>query len=257
MEATVGGIKINYERIGSGKPVLLLHGWGANLETMRSLADHIASINREAVLMDFPASGKSGALKAPWEIEDYADNTMEFIRQIGIEGCDVLGHSFGCRVTIVLAAGHPELFGKIIMTGAAGILPKRGIKYYFRVYCYKLVKWLSKCGLINRVFRLDEKRKNAGSEDYRQLDETMKATFVRVVNKDLTPLLDKIQNETLLIWGEDDTATPLYMGKLMEQKIKNAGLAVMKNAGHYAFLDDYSRFVSIIDIILREKESQA
>ena len=80
----------------------------------------------------------------------------------------------------------------------------------------------------------------------------MRETFVKVVNLDLTELLDKIRNETLLIWGSEDTSAPLWMGRLMEKRMKNAGLAVIEGAGHFSYIDDYLRFCAMLDIVLKD-----
>ena len=100
------------------------------------------------------------------------------------------------------------------------------------------------------MFHLSEKQKNAGSEDYRALSDSMKGTFVRVVNLDLAPRLKEIKNETLIIWGENDTDTPMYMAERMEKEIKNSGLAVLPGAGHFSYIDQYPRFCAILKALM-------
>ena len=89
-----------------------------------------------------------------------------------------------------------------------------------------------------------------GSADYNALDDEMKKTFVKVVSQDLSPLLPKIQASTLLIWGENDTETPLWMGQKMEQEIKDAGLVIFENDGHFAYLRQWQRFVTVVRAFL-------
>jgi len=250
MQTSIKGIAVNFERIGTGKPVLILHGWGCCMDTMRSVADYVAAIGREAVLLDFPGHGKSKPLNEPWGVPEFASLTEEFMERQQIRGCDVLCHSFGARVAILLAAKDPEAFSKLIFTGAAGIRPKRTLKYYLRVYSYKLGKRLSKIKWIDKLFGLKEKSGASGSAEYRALSGVMRATFVKVVNLDLAPCLKNIRNETLLIWGSEDRDTPLYMAERMEKDIKNSGLAVIEGAGHFCFLDDYRRFCSILKVML-------
>jgi pimeloyl-ACP methyl ester carboxylesterase len=253
MLTDINGININFERIGHGKPVLILHGWGCCIETMRSVANFIAAIGYEAVLLDYPGHGKSGQLEEPWGVPEFAELTERFIEEQGLKGCDVLCHSFGGRVAIWLSAKDPEIFGRLIFTGAAGIRPKRTLKYYVKVYGYKAGKKLSKIGWLDKLMGLSESVSNSGSAEYRALSGVMRVTFVKVVNLDLAPLLKKIRNETLLIWGSCDRDTPLYMAKRMEKDIKNSGLAVIEGAGHFCFLDDYPRFCSILKVMLGEK----
>lgn len=252
MRIEIGGISINYECIGSGAPVLLLHGWGADIAAMMPIANEVARLGKMAVCVDFPGFGKSDLPPAAWGVREYADTTKALIDKLGIRGCDLVCHSFGGRVTIMLAAEDETLFKRLVLVDAAGIRPKRTIKYYIKTYSYKLAKRLARIKLVNKAFRLDSKIKSAGSDEYKSLSGVMRETFVKVVNLDLTDKLDKIKNETLLIWGENDTATPLYMGRLMEKKIERAGLAVIENAGHFSYADDYPRFCSILDIMLMD-----
>lgn len=252
MRIEIGGISINYECIGSGAPVLLLHGWGADIAAMMPIANEVARLGKMAVCVDFPGFGKSDLPPAAWGVREYADTTKALIDKLGIRGCDLVCHSFGGRVTIMLAAEDETLFKRLVLVDAAGIRPKRTIKYYIKTYSYKLARRLARIKLVNKAFRLDSKIKSAGSDEYKSLSGVMRETFVKVVNLDLTDKLDKIKNETLIIWGENDTATPLYMGRLMEKKIERAGLAVIENAGHFSYADDYPRFCSILDIMLMD-----
>lgn len=201
MRIEIGGISINYECIGSGAPVLLLHGWGADIAAMMPIANEVARLGKMAVCVDFPGFGKSDLPPAAWGVREYADTTKALIDKLGIRGCDLVCHSFGGRVTIMLAAEDETLFKRLVLVDAAGIRPKRTIKYYIKTYSYKLAKRLVRIKLVNKAFRLDSKIKSAGSDEYKSLSGVMRETFVKVVNLDLTDKLDKIKNETLLIWG--------------------------------------------------------
>ena len=93
-------------------------------------------------------------------------------------------------------------------------------------------------------------RQKYGSADYNALDEEMRKTFVKVISEDLHPLLPQIQASTLLIWGDQDTATPLWMGRTMEKEIPDAGLVIFEGATHYAYLEQWQRFVAIAENFL-------
>jgi pimeloyl-ACP methyl ester carboxylesterase len=121
------------------------------------------------------------------------------------------------------------------------------------VYAYKLGKELAKIKPLERAFRLGEKQRNAGSPDYRALkSDVMRKTFVKVVNLDLTDALKAIRNDTLLVWGDRDDYTPLYMAKIMEARIPNAGLAVLEGAGHFSYADRYSQFCAVMKAYFKE-----
>ena len=77
--------------------------------------------------------------------------------------------------------------------------------------------------------------------------EVMRATFNKVINLDLTDKLKYIEQPTLLIWGENDTDTPLYMANLMEKKIKDSGLVVLEKSGHFSYLDSSQKYLVIVN----------
>ncbi|HWQ59090.1 MAG TPA: alpha/beta hydrolase [Clostridia bacterium] len=253
MRTEIGGVHIEYERVGAGKPVLILHGWGASMEAVRPIANCLTGLGREAILLDFPGFGNSQEPPEPWGVPEYAVLTREFMRRLGIEGCDVACHSFGGRVTIYLTSEEPKIFDRLVLVDAAGIRPRRGLGYYARVLAYKLGKKLAGIGPLERAFKLTEKQRGAGSADYRALkSDVMRATFVKVVNLDLTDRLSQIENETLLVWGDRDDYTPLYMGKLMEAKIRNSGLAVLEGAGHFSYADKYQQFCAVMRAFFKD-----
>ncbi len=252
MYTTIDGLRVQYDVRGEGDPVLLLHGWGASIEAMRPIADAVVGLGMRAISLDFPGFGKSDAPQKPWGVPEYARFTRAFIREMGLEGADVVCHSFGGRITIYLASEEPELFRRLVLVDAAGIRPKRGLKWYVRTFTYKLGKRLARIGWVDRWLHLSERQKNAGSEDYKALgSDLMRGIFVKVVNLDLTDRLPHIQNPTLLIWGTEDTATPLYMGQLMEKCIPDAGLVTLEGAGHFSYADQYPRFCAVLKAFFR------
>ena len=247
---TYQGVNMFYKTAGQGKPVLLLHGWGGCADSFLPVFEQL-SADCAVYAVDFPGHGQSDTPPVPWTVSDYCGIIRAFIQQMGIEGCDVICHSFGGRVTIKLAAQDPKLFSKLVFCDAAGVRPKRGLKYYFRIYRYKLMKNLAKIAVgrgILKCFGIDwqTRMKQAGSADYRALPDEMKKTFSNVVCEDLSKYLKRIQNPTLLIWGTEDEETPLWMAKKMEREIRDSGLIEFEGAGHFAYLDQLGRFLVIV-----------
>lgn len=249
MEKTIAGIKTNYHIMGKGEDLLLLHGWGVDSSTLAPMQEHFAAHHR-VIRIDLPGFGNTEAPKTAWSVYQYADFVETCCRELEITDPVLLGHSFGGRLAIIL--GSRGFGKKIILTGAAGIIPKRSASYYARVYSYKAAKGIMSLPGLNKKKEeaLDIWRKNNPSSDYAQAEGVMRAIFVQVVNEDLQPLLAKISSSTLLIWGENDTSTPLADGQLMEKLIPDAGLVVFEKAGHYAFLDDPARFYTVVDYFL-------
>ena len=250
MKIEIEGITIDYTMEGSGRDVLLLHGWGCTKETLKVIADELKKTMRVTAI-DFPGFGNSSLPGEEYGVPEYAQLTAKLIEELGIAGTDIVCHSFGGRVATVLAATRPELVGKIVFTGAAGLKKKRSLGYHLKVYRYKLFKKAAKSAAMKKFFGIfgvdvDEKIKNAGSSDYQALSGVMRTVFVRVVNQDLKGYLKDIQSPSLLIFGENDQETPVEFGKIMEKNIPDAGLVVLKNAGHYAFLDQCYAFLKIV-----------
>ena len=180
------------------------------------------------------------------------------MEEIGIGGADIVAHSFGARVAILLAAEHPDAVGKLLLTGAAGVPSRKSGKTPFKTRVYKALRSLVGRPFMRRLFG-EEKIdlwhealvQHFGSADYRALTPFMRQTFNRVIAQDLTPCLAKIKSPVLLVWGENDTATPLWMGQLMEKEIPDAGLVVLKGCGHFAYLDKYGEFRLIAESFLK------
>ncbi len=248
MEVIINDVKVHYEKTGNkGTAVILLHGWGQNTEMMKPVADHLSE-HFTVYNLDFPGFGLSDTPKVKWGVPEYSDMLAKFINEFNIESPILIGHSFGVRVAIYYAKDYPV--SKMVFTGGAGILPKRGLKYYLRTYTYKAAKAVLSLPGLSKV--KEKMMKNAGSEDYKALSGPMKESFVAIVNQDLTPYLKDIKCEVLLIWGEHDDATPLWMGQVMEKEIPNAGLAIFENEGHYAYWNQMQRFLNVVDIFLEE-----
>jgi pimeloyl-ACP methyl ester carboxylesterase len=232
--------------------VVFLHGWGVDHTTLEPTAQFASSLGFKTALFDFPGFGANPEPQEPWGVEEYALWLLERLKsEFRNEQLILFGHSFGARVIIKLVAmlslmpqsQKPIKIEKLILTGAAGIRPKRGISYYSRVLLYKTAKKLP-------IGSLKEKLSGAGSEDFQKTSGVMRGTFIKVVNEDLTNILRSNPYETLLIWGENDDATPLADGELMEKLMPNAGLAKIANAGHYAFLEQPGLFNAILNSYL-------
>jgi pimeloyl-ACP methyl ester carboxylesterase len=245
------GHSVAYKTYGEGEiNVVYLHGWASNKETFESV---IAKMKHNEKLkftsLDFPAFGESSMPSEILDTEDYKKIVLEFIKKMKLENIILIGHSFGGRVSIKIASSVPNLVNKLVLTDSAGIKPKRKPSYYFKVWSYKLSKALLKT--LYRGEKFDKKMKKLykkyGSEDYRNSNDITRKILVKVVNEDLTSLLPEIKAPTLLMWGENDTDTPLWMAKKMEKLIPNAGLVLLKNAGHYSFIDNSIDFAIILN----------
>ena len=234
MEYSYQGRNVHYEVAGEGDPILLLHGWGCDHSIFDSLVPYLSTQYRLYIL-DFPGFGASAEPDSVWGTDDYTRMVEAFCRDLGLKRPSLISHSFGGRVSILFASRNAT--ARMVLMDAAGITPRRSIGYYIRVGWYKCMKFF-----LLKVLRspglLEKYRKGRGSSDYRNASPRMKDVMSRVVNEDLKKCLPKIQAPTLLLWGSEDTATPLSDARTMKKLIPDAGLVTVQGAGHFAFLAD-------------------
>lgn len=255
-EINIDGMRIRYDECGrpDGAPVILMHGWGCDHSTVafisNSLSDGLHIYN-----LDLPGHGQSDEPPTAWGVEDFTVMLEKFCKQLGIKSPTLIGHSFGGRVSLLFSSRNNT--HKVILVDAAGIKPRRKLKYYLKVYSFKTAKRvLPLLGKFGRDI-IDKWRNKAGSADYRNSTPTMKAVMSRCVNEDLKHVMPSIKAPTLLVWGEDDTATPLSDAKTMERLIPDAGLVSFPGCGHYSFLDNPTGFRAVVREFMKKELAAA
>ena len=250
MEVMVDGYRISLKITGEGdETVVILQGWGTELSVYDSVAACISEKYR-VIQFDFPGFGGSDEPREAWDVDAYADFFLKLMEQLQIKKATLLGHSYGGRVIIKLASREhlPFEIDRIVLVDSAGILAKKSFRQKMKVRRYKLLKKIVNLKLIYQLCPelIDDWKNRQGSADYRNASPMMRQCMVKAVNEDLTELLPRIRQETLLIWGDQDTATPIADAKLMEEKIPDAGLAVLQGAGHFCFLEKPGQFRGIM-----------
>ena len=233
METTVKGLNIHYTIAGSGPAVLVLEGWGTNTDVYAPVS-RILSDGYTVYTLDFPGFGKSQEPPEAWDVGAYADFTAEFLSQLGLTQVSLIGHSFGGRVIFKLhEKQQPFTIDRIVLIDSAGVRPPDTLKKKIRRLKYKLGRRVLSAFAPEKV---EEYRLRHSSADYRAASPMMREVLKKTVSEDLMRLFPRVSAPTLLIWGKDDTATPLSDAKLMEKTIPDAGLVVLEG-GHYSFLD--------------------
>ena len=240
MEIIIDDYKINYKITGQGKAVVILQGWGTTLDLYDSVAGSINS-HYKVIQLDFPGFGQSDEPREPWNANDYADFVLKFLDKLDIRETSFIGHSHGGRVIIKLA-GRDELpirIEKIVLIDSAGIVPKKSLKQKSKIRIYKIGKKLASMKILQMLFpeAIENWKSKQGSADYRNSSPMMRQCLVKLVNEDLTDSLGRIMVDTLLVWGDRDTATPISDAHIMEKAIPKAGLVVLQGGGHFSFLD--------------------
>lgn len=252
------GQQISYQKIGEGKPLVILHGWGSSKRVMMPVAKSLSHL-RTCYVLDLPGFGDSPEPSEPWGIDEYADAVESFLKSLEEDRIDLLVHSFGGRITLKLCAREAgkRLVDKVLITGGAGMKPKRSLKFYFKKYLAKALKApflilpAKPRDKALEKLRATDLWKSLGSSDYSKLSGVMRGTFVKSVTEHLESYLPKIDHEVLLLWGRNDEATPVYQAERMEKGLKNSALVIIEDAGHYAFLDKPKQFASISEAFLK------
>ena len=236
MKINVKDLDINYIQYGEGKDILLLHGWGQNIEMMKPIGDNFSNKFRITII-DFPGFGQSEEPKSPWTIEKYSNMLEEFVEKLKIKKPIVIGHSFGGRVAIRYSSRNP--ITKLILFGSPCIRIEESLPLKV-----KILKQLKKLPGMNEFGEF--MKKYIGSRDYKAATPIMRQTLVEVVNEDLSKYAREIEEPTLLIWGEYDTEAPLNEAKELEKIMNDAALIVLPGT-HYAYLENLPQVVNILN----------
>ena len=210
---------------GSGRPsVLALHGWG------RSSADFTATLDGlDAVALDLPGFGATPPPPEPWGAAEYAAAVAPVLDELASPAV-VLGHSFGGRVAVHLAAAHPERVGGLVLTGVPLVrrpdAPRRRPALAFRVG-----RALHRRGVLSDA-RMEALRQRHGSADYRAASGVMRAVHVRAVNETYDDVLPRVACPVELVWGDDDADVPLAVAEAAARLLPHATLSTLPGAGH-------------------------
>ena len=237
MVIKIKNVDVNYIQYGEGKKdILLLHGWGQNIQMMQPIGDRFSEKFRITIL-DFPGFGESGEPEVVWNISDYAVMLEEFVKKLGIKKPIIIAHSFGGRVAIRYSAHNP--ITKLVLFGSPCIKVQQNLPL-----SVKVLKGLKKLPGMNEFG--EKMKKYIGSRDYKAASPIMRKILVEVVNEDLSKYARAIEEPTLLIWGEYDTEAPVADAKELEKIMIDAALIVLPGT-HYAYLENINQVCNILD----------
>ncbi len=238
-------VNINYVQYGneSGKEVVLLHGWGQNIEMMNPVGKGLES-DYHITILDLPGFGKSSEPPFGWSIYDYYEMLCEFLDKLKIKNPILIGHSFGGRVAILYAA--KKKVHKLVLLSSP--FKKSTKTNSFKV---KVLKTLKKMTFLNDL--ADFMKTKIGSTDYRNATPTMRRVLVNTVNEDLTEYLKQVKVPTIIIWGSNDTAVSIEDARYAEEIMEDAGLIVYEGCTHYAYLERLDQTINILKEFLGGK----
>jgi pimeloyl-ACP methyl ester carboxylesterase len=250
----IQGIQTAESIVGQGQPIVMLHGWGANLGLVTPLAEKLAPLGYQCFVPDMPGFGQTAPPPAGWSIQDYAKWVMAYLDAHQLERFYLFGHSFGGRLGLILGAEQGERILKMALADAAGVRPKPSTSGQMRLKTYRIaLNILQAVGLKPQAEQLRNWYSECyGSADYKAAKGVMRETFVKVVNEDLLPFAARVKPSTLLFWGDQDVDTPLAQGQLLEKTIPDAGLVVWEGAGHYSYLERAADTARVMDHFFKQ-----
>jgi len=230
MEITIKGVKTNYQVLGEGKPLLILHGWGSNSERWQKVGELLAEKGLKVIIPDMPGFGLSETPKIAWNFNGYVSWVEEFAKILNLTNFDLLGHSFGGAIAVKVAVNSPQKVNKLFLVASA-CLRKKTVSKNFLSKISKIVKvfsFLPFYVLARKAFYKFIIRKS----DYTYTQGTMKETYLKVISEDLSYCLSFIKAPTTIIWGNKDESTPIENAHFINKKIRNSKLIVIPGADH-------------------------
>lgn len=242
----VGDLDTHFTVSGEGRPVVLLHGWGTSAESLGAVAKALEDQFR-VYGIDLPGFGWTPPPAKVWGTWEYASYVEAFMDCADIPVASVIGHSFGGRIALALAAQRPHRVRNLVLVASAGIRPRRGPRYLVKVGAAKLLKRLFSSPMWGRLGErvVAEVSQRVGSRDYRNAGP-LRATLVKVVNEDLRGILASVRVPTLIIWGDEDQEVPFSSMEIMARGIAGSRLEVLEGAGHFPFVDRPDRFGKLV-----------
>ncbi len=232
--------------------ILFLHGWGSDSGAFRGIISRLEGTGYRLVALDFPGCGGSSLPEKPLTVRDYADAVLAVLNHLNIRDPVIIAHSHGARVALYMAGTGLLNPPKMILFGAAGLRTKSSPAKRLKVLAYKTARRFLTLPPLKKhtAGTLERLRSRFGSADYAAAPPVLRQTLNGLVNSDIGDVLPAVKASTLLIWGENDTATPLYMARRMEKTIPDCGLCVIPGAGHWVFAERPGAVYPIIDNFL-------
>lgn len=237
MIKTIKDVKVNYIDYGEGKnTIVLLHGWGQNIEMMKPIGDRFKKNNR-IIIVDLPGFGMSDEPNSIWTLNDYVECIKELLEKLKVSKLILVGHSFGGKIGLLYASKYEV--DKLILFGSPfkQEIKKLSLKT-------KVLKFLKKMPLLNKLEEFA--KRHIGSTDYRQASEVMRKIMVEHVNLDIEDEVKKIKCPTLMIWGTMDQEVPVERAYELEKLIEDAGVVTYEGCSHYAYLERLEQTINVL-----------
>ncbi len=259
-DVQAGGIKIHYNDVGEGYPVLMIHGAGPGASSWSNFKQNVDAFakNFRCILVDMPQYGGSEKLVIEGGRLTYISGVFrDFMDKLGIQSAHIVGNSMGGQVGIKMAIDDPAKVSKLVVIGSAPVShslfcpqPLEGIKMIAGYYkgdgpSREKMRTLIQTLLFDSSFLTDEilEERYQASID----PEIVKVMTSQPPSKeDLNGQLHKVVCPALVLWGIDDRFGALDIGLLMTRHFQNARMHIFPRCGHWAQVEHAGEFNRLV-----------
>ncbi|MBI2591985.1 alpha/beta hydrolase [Candidatus Saccharibacteria bacterium] len=249
MNVVVNDLMTNYQKVGNGKTIVCLPGWGDSLDSFSELIKSLQA-KYTVLALDLPGFGGSQAPPKAWDMADYTKFVADWMKKVGIvRTYGLIGHSYGGSIAIKGLASDDFKTEKLVLLASAGVRKKHSLRK-------KIIKAVAKTGKLPAYLLPPKTRqklrrkfyKTAGSEAL--LLPHMEATFKQIISEDIQSAAKTISVPTLLIYGSKDQTTPAEDGQALHQAISGSKLEIIENAGHFLHQEQPEAVAQLIEDFL-------
>lgn len=236
------------------KNLIIIPGWGGTRESWQKFID-LAKDSFEVFFIDMPCFGDTPCPLTVWGVEEYAEFVKNKVSELNIEKPVLLGHSFGGQVAVNLVGNYPEIFAKLILSGAAILRPSYTCKRIIFNTIAKTGKYLFSLPILNRMESFGKKvlYKVADSPDYASTTGVKREIFKKIIRQSQAGLLPQIKIPTLVVWGTLDSYVPLKQGRTIVSKIPNATFEVVIGGKHGLHIQQPENLLKIVSEFVNNK----
>lgn len=236
------------------RPLVILHGWNLSAAKFIPLSRELKKLGYRIYVPDLPGFGKNEMVGKPLNLVDYAIFVEAYLKKHKLAKAVIIGHSFGGRIALKMAAAKNGNLAALVLTGTPGFLPVPKIKVLFFMLLAKIGGLFFSLPIINRLAKVMRKilYKTAGASDFYHTKENMRQTFKNIVREELFEYMKGIKLPTLLLWGRDDRIVPLAVAFRMLKTISRAQLQIINEARHGAPWTHPEEFSRHLDHFLKK-----
>ncbi|HEY1824940.1 MAG TPA: alpha/beta hydrolase [Acidimicrobiales bacterium] len=223
------------EAYGTGEVrVVWLHGWARSAADFAAPAGQLAERDISSVALDLPGSGASPPPARAGGASAYAELLSPVLEAISPEPLVVVGHSFGGRIAVILAARYPARVRALVLTGVPLLRLGPARK---SPPAYRATRWMARRGLLSDA-RLEAARQRYGSSDYRNATGVMRDVLVSTMQENYEGDLGALRAPVTLLWGEQDAEAPLEVAHRVSDLLgTSSNLEVLAGVGHFVPLE--------------------